>query len=52
MSKPRPIQHHQSSLDEEFQIRRKEPFHWGTFLYNHEKGTVMGRDKVSWGKLN
>lgn len=49
MSKARPIHH--LSLDEEYQIRGKIPFHLGTFLYNHEKGTVMNRDKASWGKF-
>lgn len=49
MSKPRPMHH--PNIEEEFQVRRAEPFHLATFLYNAEKGTVMNRDKVSWGKF-
>lgn len=48
MSK-RPMQQHSSM--EEFQVRRAEPFHLATFLYNAEKGTVMNRDKISWCKF-
>ena len=49
MSKPRQMQH--PDLEEEFQVRRAEPFHLGTFLYNADKGTVMNRDRNSWGKF-
>lgn len=50
MSKGRHMQQHSSSL-EEFGVRRAEPFHLATFLYNAEKGTVMNRDSLSWCKF-
>ncbi|GBP03270.1 hypothetical protein EVAR_68936_1 [Eumeta japonica] len=48
MSK-RPIQQH--ACVEEFQIRRPKPFHWHTFLYNAEHGTVMNRSGSSWSRI-
>lgn len=37
--------------DEPFYVRRRpDPVPFTQFLYNSEKGTVMGRTAVSWGK--
>lgn len=50
MSKPVPMP--QSNTDEDLHnLRKPEPFRFGKFLYNSEEGTVMGRDRASWGKL-
>lgn len=32
-------------------VRKAEPFNLKLYLYNSEKGTVLGRDRVSWGKF-
>lgn len=38
-------------MDEPFYVRRKpDPIPFSKFLYNKEKGTVMGRTGGSWGK--
>lgn len=40
-------------MEEPFYVRRKpDPIPFSKFLYNKEKGTVMGRTGVSWGKHN
>lgn len=31
-------------------LRKPKPFILSKFLYNAEDGTVMGRDRASWGK--
>lgn len=50
MSKPVPMPH--SNTDDDLHnLRKPEPFRFGKFLYNSEEGTVMGRDRASWGKL-
>lgn len=39
-------------MEEPFYVRRKpDPIPLRKFLYNKEKGTVMGRTGGSWGKL-
>lgn len=39
-------------MNEPFYVRRKpDPIPFRKFLYNREKGTVMGRNATSWGKL-
>lgn len=50
MSKPVPMPHTET-LDEMQHLRKPEPFNFAKFLYNTENGTVMGRDRASWGKL-
>lgn len=38
-------------MEEPFYVRRKpDPIPLRKFLYNSEKGTVMGRTGMSWGK--
>jgi Sodium / potassium ATPase beta chain len=38
--------------EEPFYVRRKpDPVPFSKFLYNSDKGTVMGRTGSSWGKL-
>jgi hypothetical protein len=38
-------------IDEPFYVRRRpDPVPLSQFLYNKEKGTVMGRTGSSWGK--
>jgi hypothetical protein len=38
-------------MDEPFYVRRKpDPVPFSKFLYNKEKGTVMGRSGTSWGE--
>ena len=38
-------------MNEPFYVRRRpDPIPFRKFLYNKEKGTVMGRTGVSWGK--
>lgn len=50
MSKPVPMS--QSFTDEDLHnLRKPIPFHFGRFLYNADEGTVMGRDRSSWGKF-
>lgn len=40
-------------MNEPFYVRRRpDPIPFKKFLYNSEKGTVMGRTGVSWGKVN
>lgn len=39
-------------MEEPFYVRRKpDPIPFRKFLYNSEKGTVMGRNGTSWGKI-
>jgi len=41
-----------SFVDEDLHnLRKPKPFKLGQFLYNTEDGTVMGRDRSSWGKF-
>lgn len=38
-------------MEEPFYVRRKpDPVPFSKFLYNKDKGTVLGRTGVSWGK--
>lgn len=38
-------------IDQPFYVRRRpDPVPFTKFLYNSEKGTVMGRTASSWGK--
>lgn len=38
-------------MNEPFYVRRRpDPIPFRKFLYNNEKGTVMGRTGTSWGK--
>jgi Sodium / potassium ATPase beta chain len=38
-------------MEEPFYVRRKpDPVPFSKFLYNSEKGTVLGRTGSSWGK--
>ena len=40
-------------MEEPFYVRRKpDPVPFSKFLYNKDKGTVLGRTGVSWGKRN
>lgn len=40
-------------MEEPFYVRRKpDPVPFSKFLYNKDKGTVLGRTGVSWGKQN
>lgn len=42
---------HSMEPEEPFYVRRRpDPIPFRKFLYNKEKGTVMGRTGVSWGK--
>lgn len=42
---------HSMDVDEPFYVRRQpDPVPFSKFLYNSEKGTVMGRTAGSWGK--
>lgn len=42
---------HSSEVDQPFYVRRKpDPIPFSKYLYNSEKGTVLGRTGMSWGK--
>lgn len=49
MSKSKPME--MSNMDIDFHERKAEPFKMGRFIYNSAEGTVMGRDRASWGKF-
>lgn len=43
---------HNMEMEEPFYVRKKpEPIPFSKFMYNSEKGTVMGRTAGSWGKI-